>query len=274
VIQAWDGNFVVVGSSESLSDDPDIFIAVISGEGQMLWSRVIPHTGWQDFASSAVPLFYVWDRPKQEVPIAMVAGQLEMNPVRGERQGDIRTLVFQFCPEGICWAYLLNLPLEDGAAHLFMTEDEGYALSGYSFEFGIGLPALMLAKWSEKEGIWEGGLICNGESIALTWVDAPFQVTQVTVEPLPLQLSVQEVSLTSDVASFTVDSICTWICGDANEDLKVDPQDLMFLANYLFAGGPSPSHPLDPNEEDDWDINDLIYLANYLFGGGPSPCAM
>jgi subtilisin family serine protease len=50
-------------------------------------------------------------------------------------------------------------------------------------------------------------------------------------------------------------------------------QDVVYLLNYLFCGGPAPG----PNECGDVncdgtiDITDVIYLINYLFVGGPAP---
>jgi hypothetical protein len=64
------------------------------------------------------------------------------------------------------------------------------------------------------------------------------------------------------------------ICGDANGDFIVTTVDLVYLANYLFDGGPPPISPNDPNQSGSWDSNDLTYLYNYLFSGGPPPCAM
>jgi hypothetical protein len=61
--------------------------------------------------------------------------------------------------------------------------------------------------------------------------------------------------------------------GDVNGDGLVNPTDLVFLAYYLFAGGPPPEPLLRGDVNGDCQINsmDLAYLANYLFGGGPPP---
>jgi hypothetical protein len=70
------------------------------------------------------------------------------------------------------------------------------------------------------------------------------------------------------------------ICGDANGaggDPAVDIDDIVYLINYVFGGGPAP----DPIQSGDAncsggdpsvDIDDIVYLINYVFGGGPSPC--
>ena len=65
----------------------------------------------------------------------------------------------------------------------------------------------------------------------------------------------------------------TWVFGDANGDGTVDAVDIVYLTNYLFVGGPSPS-PLasgDPNGDCIIDVIDIVYLINHLFIDGPAP---
>ena len=67
---------------------------------------------------------------------------------------------------------------------------------------------------------------------------------------------------------------CSHPCGDANEDGEVDYTDLIFFANYLFAGGPPPCDMwlLDLNKcSGTVDYVDLIYLARYIYENGPAP---
>ncbi len=65
------------------------------------------------------------------------------------------------------------------------------------------------------------------------------------------------------------------LCGDTDNSGAVDVDDVVFLINFIFGGGPAP----DPYERGDvncngWiDIDDVVYLIQYIFGGGPSPCA-
>ena len=61
--------------------------------------------------------------------------------------------------------------------------------------------------------------------------------------------------------------------GDANGDGVININDVVFLINYLFIGGPAPQ-PLqagDANSDGVVNINDVVYLINYLFVGGPPP---
>jgi len=67
----------------------------------------------------------------------------------------------------------------------------------------------------------------------------------------------------------------TFICGDVNNDGKVNLSDIIYLVNYIFKGGPAPI-PLqagDVNKNGQVNLADIVYLVNYIFKGGPKPCA-
>ena len=64
-------------------------------------------------------------------------------------------------------------------------------------------------------------------------------------------------------------------CGDADASGGVDIDDVVYLINYIFAGGPAPD-PIEAGDADcsgNVDIDDVVYLIQYIFGGGPEPCA-
>jgi hypothetical protein len=65
----------------------------------------------------------------------------------------------------------------------------------------------------------------------------------------------------------------SFIRGDANRDGDIDAGDVVYLLNYLFAGGPEPVpfEAGDANNDSQVDVTDVIYLMNYLFLGGPPP---
>jgi predicted outer membrane repeat protein len=66
-----------------------------------------------------------------------------------------------------------------------------------------------------------------------------------------------------------------YLCGDANSSGDVDIDDVVYLINYIFGGGPPPD-PLEVGDVDCSgfiDIDDVVYLINYIFAGGPEPCA-
>ncbi len=62
--------------------------------------------------------------------------------------------------------------------------------------------------------------------------------------------------------------------GDANGSGGVDIDDVVYLINYIFGGGPPPVQDNccgDANGSGGVDIDDVVYLINYIFGGGPPP---
>jgi len=72
----------------------------------------------------------------------------------------------------------------------------------------------------------------------------------------------------------------TATCGDVNAqgDPPVDIDDVIYLINYIFTGGPAPlCNPIndcsDVNRNGFVDIDDVIYLVDYIFIGGPAPCS-
>ena len=63
-------------------------------------------------------------------------------------------------------------------------------------------------------------------------------------------------------------------CGDVTGDLSIDIDDVVFLINFIFSGGPAPE-PVDlgdVNCSGGVDIDDVVYLISYIFAGGPEPC--
>ncbi len=61
------------------------------------------------------------------------------------------------------------------------------------------------------------------------------------------------------------------IPGDANGNGDVGPSDLVFLANYLYLGGPEPTPCGDVNGDCNITSSDLVYLSEYFYHGGPAP---
>jgi aminopeptidase N len=61
--------------------------------------------------------------------------------------------------------------------------------------------------------------------------------------------------------------------GDCDDSGGIDIDDVVFLINYIFAGGPAPN-PIDAGDADcsgEVDIDDATYLIAYIFSGGPPP---
>jgi hypothetical protein len=61
--------------------------------------------------------------------------------------------------------------------------------------------------------------------------------------------------------------------GDLNADGVIDVGDVVYLAGYLYRGGPAPE-PMwigDCNSDGIVNLGDVVYLVGYLFKGGPAP---
>lgn len=62
-------------------------------------------------------------------------------------------------------------------------------------------------------------------------------------------------------------------CGDVDGNDKISLADVIYLANYLFKGGPAPYqlYSGDTNADSKISLPDAIYLANYLLKGNLPP---
>jgi hypothetical protein len=61
------------------------------------------------------------------------------------------------------------------------------------------------------------------------------------------------------------------LSGDVDASGVRDVNDVFYLINFLFAGGPLPVGPADVDNSDDLDVADVFYLINFLFANGPAP---
>jgi hypothetical protein len=61
--------------------------------------------------------------------------------------------------------------------------------------------------------------------------------------------------------------------GDVNGSCGVDIDDIVYLIQYIFGGGPEPVcyKSGDANGDGAIDIDDVVYIINYIFLGGPPP---
>ncbi|KPL03955.1 MAG: hypothetical protein AMJ90_02540 [candidate division Zixibacteria bacterium SM23_73_2] len=84
---------------------------------------------------------------------------------------------------------------------------------------------------------------------------------------------------TNTEGSWSVQSLWSFyvpscIQGDVNGDTKIEVADAIYLANYLFKGGPEPKPIIacgDVDCNDKVEIADAIWIANYLFKGWVFP---
>ncbi|MCC6963990.1 MAG: putative Ig domain-containing protein [candidate division Zixibacteria bacterium] len=66
-----------------------------------------------------------------------------------------------------------------------------------------------------------------------------------------------------------------YVCGDADASGATTISDVVYLINFIFAGGEPPA-PLLAGDADCngfITISDAVYLVNFIFSGGPAPCA-
>ena len=59
--------------------------------------------------------------------------------------------------------------------------------------------------------------------------------------------------------------------GDVNGDGGINGLDIVYLINFIFAGGPAPLGPADVNADMAVNGLDIVYLINFIFAGGPPP---
>lgn len=87
----------------------------------------------------------------------------------------------------------------------------------------------------------------------------------------------EDVVGSGDDQPFTFQVEEAFICGDVSGNDQVDVEDVTYLVDYLFNGGPPP--PVTEAADMDGsgglpNVTDLSYLVDYLFNGGPPPvCA-
>ncbi|MDD4051166.1 MAG: dockerin type I repeat-containing protein [candidate division Zixibacteria bacterium] len=67
--------------------------------------------------------------------------------------------------------------------------------------------------------------------------------------------------------------LCHGICGDANDDGKVNVADAVYIVSYVFRGGPWPIEDkcADPNNDYKNNVGDAIFLINHIFRSGDCP---
>jgi hypothetical protein len=126
----------------------------------------------------------------------------------------------------------------------------------YSWEFVTGeLPSGMI--FNESDGELSGAPDELGEFI--------FTI-RCTDSDLPPNVDERTYSISSTELIFT--------CGDCDSSGEIDIDDVVFLINYIFSGGPPPEpiYAGDPDCSSGVDIDDVVYLIAHTFSGGYSPC--
>ncbi len=78
-----------------------------------------------------------------------------------------------------------------------------------------------------------------------------------------------------DLASYVFANtlVPDFVAGNADGEGIVDIDDVVYLIEYIFGGGPAPD-PIRSGDADasgSMDIDDVVYLIYYIFAGGPPP---
>ncbi len=65
------------------------------------------------------------------------------------------------------------------------------------------------------------------------------------------------------------------VCGDVDASSQVNIADVVYLVNYIFAGGPPPADDAagDFNCSNQTDIADAVFFVNFIFASGAAPCS-
>lgn len=78
----------------------------------------------------------------------------------------------------------------------------------------------------------------------------------------------------TDQRGFTLSVVAGYAIGDCDGSGEIDIDDVVFLINYIFSGGPAPD-PIELGDADcsgEIDIDDVVFLIAYIFSSGPAPC--
>jgi hypothetical protein len=121
-----------------------------------------------------------------------------------------------------------------------------------------------------------GALVClqkEGEVFETGYTDVSGEIT---MYPSPLTPGDMNITVTAHNFLPYMSTIAVGEkVGDVTGDGEVNAEDIIYLLNYLYKGGPAPD-PLNIGDVNcDGEVNggDVVYLLNYLFQGGPPPCA-
>jgi len=116
-----------------------------------------------------------------------------------------------------------------------------------------------------------GDLDCEvGEYCSMGQEDSDFDLVGDVCDNCPYDYNPGQ----SDTDGDGVGDVCDTVCGDANGSGLVDIDDVVYLINFIFAGGaePDPYESGDANCSSLVDIDDVVYLIAYIFQGGNPPC--
>ncbi len=148
------------------------------------------------------------------------------------------------------------------------------SIAGFAFNpDSINVVPGTMVRWTNEDGVehsstsdsplWDSGLLSTGEQFSYTFNDVGVYPYHCTPHPGMTAVVVVE------------EPGCCLQRGDALHDNQlVLVNDLVFLVNYVFKGGPAPVCTEEGDALADNGlilVNDLVFLVNYVFKGGPAP---
>jgi hypothetical protein len=66
---------------------------------------------------------------------------------------------------------------------------------------------------------------------------------------------------------------CSFVCGDANNDRRLNLSDVAYIISFLYYHGPQPSYrdACDTNSDGKINLLDYAVIIKYIYKGGPPP---
>ncbi len=123
-----------------------------------------------------------------------------------------------------------------------------------------------VVSWSDKNGDLAGTGLSMTTGGLISGTPGTVQVISLTAQASDAVGSSAEMPLTIDVRP-------SYICGDVDNDGDgPDVEDLIFLVQFMFQEGPTPTHMGSTDANGDGigpNIEDLIYLVQFMFQDGP-----
>jgi len=203
IIQTSDGGYAVAGFTRSFgAGDYDLFLAKFNSTGSPEWSRAVGGTN---------------DDRGYSVIQTSDGGYAATGYTRSFSAGNPDLFLVKFSPTGsLEWSNAVGGTINDIGYSVIQTLDGGYAVAGYTMNFGAGNSDLFLVKFDSD------GNSCIGEEIFPTVTDVSPILTDVS--PTVADVSPTNTDVTPTVTSVApaVTEICTndtcdfiiaqWLC--------------------------------------------------------------
>ncbi len=150
-----------------------------------------------------------------------------------------------------------------------VTEGSSIQLTMYSSDVDLDAVATSVANNPNNSSFAD-----NGNGTGTLTFNPDF--TQAGVYPIDFIASDGEAADTQ-IVTIEVTNLA-YLCGDVNASGDVDIDDIVYLVDYIFQGGPSPVPTLEAADVNcsgglgPVDVDDIVYIIAYIFTGGPPPC--